>query len=67
MACLYRRRNPFRISYYVGGRQVQEPLHADEERIARAKKRRLEYEPEVGDLQRLHTSRLPCSCPTPLG
>jgi len=50
MACLYKRRNQFWISYYVGGRQVQESLHTDKERIAQAKKRRVEYELEIGDL-----------------
>ena len=51
MACLYKRRKQFWISYYVDGKQVQKALRTSSEKIALAKKRRIEYELSLGDLQ----------------
>jgi len=57
MAHLYKRRRQFWICYYVNGQRVQESLKTDNERIARDKKRKIEYELSLGDLH--VTSRLP--------
>lgn len=51
MTCLYRRRKQYWVSYYVNGEQVQESLHTPSERVAIAKKKRIEYELSLGDLQ----------------
>ncbi len=51
MACLYKRRKQYWISYYLNGTQVQKSLHTASEKVAVAKKRRLEYELSLGDLQ----------------
>ena len=51
MACVYRRRKQYWISYYVNGQQVKESLHTSNERVALAKKKRIEYELSLGDLQ----------------
>ena len=51
MACVYKRRKCYWISYYVNGEQVQESLHTSSERVAIAKKRRIEYELSLGDLR----------------
>jgi len=51
MACVYKRRKCYWISYYVNGEQVQESLHTSNERVAIAKKKRIEYELSLGDLQ----------------
>ena len=56
MAHLYKRRRQFWICYYVNGQRVQESLKTDNERIARDKKRKIEYELSLGDLH--ITSRL---------
>jgi integrase len=57
MACLYKRRKQYWASYYLNGRQVQKSLHTDNERVARNKLRKLEYELSIGDLPQ--ASRLP--------
>lgn len=50
MAHLYRRRNRYWICYYVKGEKIQESLHTDNERIAREKKRKIEYDLSIGNL-----------------
>ena len=57
MAHLYKRRNQFWICYYVNGQRTQKSLQTDNERIAREKKLRIEYELSLGNLQQ--ASRLP--------
>ncbi len=56
MAHLYKRRRQFWICYYVNGQRVQKSLKTDNERIARDKKRKIEYELSLGDFH--ITSRL---------
>ncbi len=51
MACLYKRRKQYWISYYINGAQIQKSLHTASEKVALAKKRRLEYELSLGDLE----------------
>ena len=51
MACLYRRGGKYWIAYRVDGRLIQESLRTTNERLARDKKRKIEYELVVGDLQ----------------
>ncbi len=48
MAHLYKRRNKYWICYYVKGQKIQESLHTDNERIAREKKRKIEYDLSIG-------------------
>jgi integrase len=50
MAHLYKRRNKYWICYYVKGEKIQESLHTDNERIAREKKRKIEYDLSIGSL-----------------
>jgi hypothetical protein len=50
MAHLYKRRNKYWICYYVKGEKIQESLHTDNERIAREKKRKIEYDLSIGNL-----------------
>jgi len=50
MAHLYKRRNKYWICYYVKGEKIQESLHTDNERIARDKKRKIEYDLSIGSL-----------------
>jgi integrase len=57
MASLYKRRRKFWVSYYLGGQQIQRPLHTDSERIARGKVKQLEYDLSLGDLRQ--ASKLP--------
>jgi hypothetical protein len=57
MAHIYKRRKQFWICYYVHGKKIQKSLATDNERIARDKKRKIEYQLSIGDLQ--ITSRLP--------
>ena len=59
MACLYKRRKQFWISYYVDGKQVQKSLRTSSERVALAKKKRIEYEISLGDLHVASRLRLP--------
>jgi len=51
MACVYRRRKQYWVSYYVNGEQVKESLHTSNERAALAEKKRVEYELSLDDLQ----------------
>ncbi|OHB60973.1 MAG: hypothetical protein A2Y12_06330 [Planctomycetes bacterium GWF2_42_9] len=57
MAHLYRRRKQYWIVYYLNGNRVQESLRTDNERIAKDKKKKLEYELALGDLHQ--SSKLP--------
>ena len=57
MACLYKRKKTYWISYYLEGRLVQKSLRTNNERVAIAKKRRIEYELALGDLHA--ASKLP--------
>lgn len=50
MAHLYKRRNKYWICYYVKGEKIQKSLHTDNERIARDKKRKIEYDLSIGNL-----------------
>jgi integrase len=50
MAYLYKRRKQYWACYYVDGRKIQKSLNTDNERIARDKKRKIEYELSIGDL-----------------
>jgi len=50
VAHLYKRGRQYWISYYVSGDLVQKSLRTANERIARAKKKRLEYDLTLGDL-----------------
>lgn len=59
MAHLYKRRQQFWICYYVGGQRIQKSLHTDNERIARDKKRKIEYELSLGDLHVTSKTLLP--------
>lgn len=57
MATLYRRKNKFWVSYWVGGKQFQKSLGTDNERVARDKIKQVEYELSLGQMQGI--SRLP--------
>ena len=59
MAHLYKRGRQFWISYYVNRGLVQKSLKTTSERIARAKKKRLEYDLALGDL---HIAREAAGC-----
>jgi hypothetical protein len=59
MACVYKRQKCYWISYYVGGTQVQKSLHTSNERVAAAKKKRLEYDLALGDLHIASKTPLP--------
>ena len=48
MACLYKRGGVYWIAYRVGGRVIQESLRTKNERLARNKRRKIEYELAVG-------------------
>jgi integrase len=50
MAHLYKRRSKYWICYYVKGKRIQESLHTDNERVAREKKRKIEYDLSIGSL-----------------
>ncbi|MHC4206559.1 MAG: hypothetical protein ACYSTT_18050, partial [Planctomycetota bacterium] len=50
MAHLYKRGCRFWISYYLSGKLVQKSLKTKNERVALAKKKRIEYELALGDL-----------------
>ena len=65
MAHIYRRRKQFWVCYYVNGKKIQKSLGTDNERIARDKKRKVEYQLSIGDLQ--ITSRLPLMVTSPFG
>ena len=57
MACLYKRKQTYWISYYLEGKLVQKSLRTNNERVAVSKKRRIEYELALGDLHA--ASKLP--------
>lgn len=57
MASIYKRGNFYWVSYWVNGQQFQKSLRTKQERVARDKLKRLEYELAMGDLQL--ASRLP--------
>ena len=50
MACLYKRRNQYWVSYYLNGKQLQKSLKTDNYKVAVSKKKKLEYELSIGDL-----------------
>lgn len=57
MASLYRREEWFWIAYYANGEHVQRALGTNDKRIAKEKKKHIEYELSIGELQA--ASRLP--------
>ncbi len=57
MAHLFKRRRQYWICYYVDGQRIQKSLRTDNERIARDKKKKIEFQLSIGDLQT--ASRLP--------
>ena len=57
MAHLFKRRRQFWICYYLDGHRIQKSLRTDNERVARDKKKKIEYELSIGDLH--VASRLP--------
>lgn len=50
MACLYKRKGKYWVSYYYGNRQMQKSLKTSDLKVANAKKKRIEYEVSLGDL-----------------
>ena len=50
MACLYKRRNQYWVSYYLNDKQLQKSLKTDNYKVAVSKKKKLEYELSIGDL-----------------
>ena len=44
MACLYKRRKKFWISYYCKGKRIQKSLKTSDARVAQAQRKRIEYE-----------------------
>lgn len=50
MACLYRRGRIFWISYYIGDKQIKKSLNTTNERLARSKLKKVEYDLALGDL-----------------
>ena len=59
MACLYKRKENYWISYYIEGRQIQKSLRTSNQKVALAKKRRIEYEGSLGDLNVASQLRVP--------
>lgn len=59
MAHLYKRGRQYWISYYLNGKLVQKSLRTKNERVAVTKKKRLEYEISLGDLQIASKTPLP--------
>ncbi|MEI8196325.1 MAG: hypothetical protein WCI73_10485, partial [Phycisphaerae bacterium] len=53
MASLYKRRKQYWVSYYSGSQHLQKSLHTNNERIARAKVKQLEYDMSLGDLRQV--------------
>ncbi len=51
MASLYRRGEWFWIAYYANGEHVQRALGTNDARIAKQKKKQIEYELSIGELQ----------------
>ena len=50
MASVYKRGNNFWISYYVNNKQIKKSLGTSNERVARSKHKKLEYDLALGDL-----------------
>ena len=46
MASIYRRGNRFWVSYYVNNKQIKRSLGTSNERVARSRLKKLEYESE---------------------
>jgi integrase len=59
MACLYKRRKQYWISYYIGGKQVQKSLHTASEKVAKAKKKQVEYQLSLGELHAASQLQVP--------
>ncbi|MFC1633601.1 tyrosine-type recombinase/integrase [Planctomycetota bacterium] len=59
MAHLYKRGSKFWISYYLSGKLVQKSLKTKNERVALAKRKRIEYELALGDLHVASKTPLP--------
>jgi len=59
MACLYKRRKQYWISYYIEGKQIQKSLHTSNERVALAKKKQIEYQLSLGELHAASQLRVP--------
>jgi len=59
MAHVYKRGRQYWISYYLNRRLVQKSLRTTNERVARSKKKRLEYELALGDLHVASKTPLP--------
>jgi len=59
MACLYKRRKQYWISYYIEGKQIQKTLHTSNERVALAKKKQIEYQLSLGQLHAASQLRVP--------
>lgn len=51
MASLYKRGSRYWVSHYVNDRRINQSLHTDNLKIVREKKRTLEHELAIGDLQ----------------
>jgi hypothetical protein len=64
MAHLYKRRNQYWICYYVNGKKIQESLSTDNDRVARDKKKKIEYELGIGDLHLASKLPLPVTLET---
>ena len=58
MACLYKRRNKFWISYYCGGKRIQKSLKTSDAYVAQAQRKRIEYELSLGNLPMASELRL---------
>lgn len=59
MASLYKRGEWFWVAYYANGEHVQRALGTNDKRIAKEKKKHIEYQLSIGELQA--ASRLPIS------
>ncbi len=59
MACLYKRKSKFWVSYRINGKLVQQSLNTDCKRVAREKVRQIEYELSRGELQQVSRLGLP--------
>ena len=44
MASIYKRGNKYWVSYYINNKQIKKSLGTDNERVARSKVRKIEYE-----------------------
>lgn len=51
MACLFKRGEKFWVSYYLSNQQIKKSLGTSDERVAKSKLKKLEYELAIGDLQ----------------